>query len=237
MRLILSKGAIHALTYSSGSGTYLLTGANRTISLYNPFPTSNSPHTTQLIQTYSAHGYEILDLAINRTNSAFVSVGGDRQVFLWDVSSARTLRRWTGHGARVNACAWGGDDDSVIITGGYDATVRIWDVKSQSTKPIQVLEEAGDSVTCVGVSGWEIVAAGVDGRIRTYDLRMGMLRVDVVGCRSFPSSMFEKREGMAHEVIRFCYLIEVNKGLDSNASVYTPILETGRSISEDPATG
>jgi mitogen-activated protein kinase organizer 1 len=74
----------------------------------------------------------------------------------------------------------------VVITGGYDATVRIWDVKSQNTKPIQILDEACDSVTCVGVSGWEIVAAGVDGRVRVYDLRMGMLRVDVVGCMSFP---------------------------------------------------
>ena len=69
----------------------------------------------------------------------------------------------------------------LICIGSFDATVRIWDCKSSSMKPIQVLEEARDSVSSLHVVGHEIVTGCVDGRVRVYDLRMGMLFVDVIG--------------------------------------------------------
>jgi mitogen-activated protein kinase organizer 1 len=65
--------------------------------------------------------------------------------------------------------------------GSFDATVRLWDCKSQSMKPIQVLEDAKDSVSSLHVVGHEIVTGSVDGRMRIYDLRMGMVFVDVIG--------------------------------------------------------
>ena len=72
--------------------------------------------------------------------------------------------------------------------GSFDATVRLWDCKSQSHKPIQVFEESKDSVSSLHVAGHEIVTGCVDGRMRLYDLRMGMVYVDLVGrtCRAHP---------------------------------------------------
>lgn len=108
-------------------------------------------------------------------------MGGDKQVFLWDVATARTLRRFAGHFGQVNCVDFGGEDESVVVSGSYDATVKIWDCKSRLGKPVQVLEEARDSVASVHVVGCEIVTGSVDGRVRVYDLRMGMLFVDVIG--------------------------------------------------------
>ena len=82
--------------------------------------------------------------------------------------------------------AFGGEDGSVVISGSYDATVRLWDCKSQSTKPIQVLDEARDSVSSLHAVGHEIVTGSVDGRMRVYDLRMGMMFGDVIGSMSSP---------------------------------------------------
>lgn len=65
--------------------------------------------------------------------------------------------------------------------GSFDATVRLWDCRSQSTKPIQVLDESRDSVSSLHVVGHEIVTGSVDGRVRLYDIRMGQLYVDVIG--------------------------------------------------------
>ncbi|KAL2054346.1 hypothetical protein ABVK25_005487 [Lepraria finkii] len=48
-------------------------------------------------------------------------------------------------------------------------------------KPVQVLEEAKDSVSSLHVVGHEIVTGSVDERMRIYDLRMGMVFVDVIG--------------------------------------------------------
>ncbi|KAI8633181.1 WD40-repeat-containing domain protein [Xylariaceae sp. FL1651] len=218
--LLGSNGPVHALAYSASPGTYILAGSSdRSIRLYNPQPSTSihpssssvsshlsSKKTTngnaadpstraaipegRLIQTYSAHGYEVLSLSVSSDNARFASAGGDRSVFLWDVASAQTLRRFggggtQGHSARINAvCFAGGDgngDDSLLVSGGLDASVRVWDVRSGAPKPVQVLTDAKDSVSALAVHGAQIVAGSVDGRVRTYDVRAGRCVTDVVG--------------------------------------------------------
>lgn len=186
-RLTGHNGPVHAVAYSSGSQTYILTGSSdRTIRLFNPQkapPTSPSQTPTPgLVTKYTAHGYEVLSLAVNTANDKFVSTGGDKTVFLWDVQTAHTIRRWTGHAGRVNRGVWGGEDDGVVVTGSFDGSVKVWDVKSSNSfKPIMTLADAKDAVTDVAVQGPEIVAASVDGRVRCYDVRMGRCQVDVIG--------------------------------------------------------
>lgn len=190
---------IHALTFSSGSGQYILTGSSdRTIRLFNPT-------TSRLIQTYTAHGYEILDLAVTTDNSRFVSVGGDKTVFLWDVASAQTLRRFNGHVGRVNTCAFGGEGgegsgESVVVSGSFDGTVKCWDLRSRSEKAIMSFAEARDGVSAVAVLGGEIYAGSTDGRVRVYDLRMGVVDVDFFGAKVAVTSVSPARAGD-------CYLV------------------------------
>ncbi|KAI8166794.1 WD repeat domain-containing protein 83 [Colletotrichum sp. SAR 10_70] len=191
---------VHAVTYSSSPGTYILTGsADRTIRLYNPATHDANPRYTsnlttrttprvpegRMIQSYASHGYEVLDLAVAADNERFASCGGDRAVFLWDVASATTLRRFGGnvhgHSSRINCVAFGGDGDSLVISAGFDTSVRVWDCKSNSAKPVQVMDEAKDSVTALVVRDAEIVAGSVDGRVRSYDVRMGKCITDTMG--------------------------------------------------------
>ncbi|KAJ5018449.1 WD repeat domain-containing protein 83 [Colletotrichum sp. SAR 10_99] len=191
---------VHAVTYSSSPGTYILTGsADRTIRLYNPATHDANPRYTsnlttrttprvpegRMIQSYASHGYEVLDLAVAADNERFASCGGDRAVFLWDVASATTLRRFGGnvhgHSSRINCVAFGGDGDSLVISAGFDTSVRVWDCKSKSAKPVQVMDEAKDSVTALVVRDAEIVAGSVDGRVRSYDVRMGKCITDTMG--------------------------------------------------------
>ncbi|KAI8302475.1 WD repeat domain-containing protein 83 [Colletotrichum sp. SAR11_59] len=191
---------VHAVTYSSSPGTYILTGsADRTIRLYNPATQDANPRYTsnlttrttprvpegRMIQSYASHGYEVLDLAVAADNERFASCGGDRAVFLWDVASATTLRRFGGnvhgHSSRINCVTFGGDGDSLVISAGFDTSVRVWDCKSNSAKPVQVMDEAKDSVTALVVRDAEIVAGSVDGRVRSYDVRMGKCITDTMG--------------------------------------------------------
>jgi mitogen-activated protein kinase organizer 1 len=48
-------------------------------------------------------------------------------------------------------------------------------------EPIQVLYEAVDSITSVVVSETEIITSSVDGLIRNYDVRTGVLSSDTIG--------------------------------------------------------
>lgn len=68
-----------------------------------------------------------------------------------------------------------------MVTGSFDSTVKIWDCKQRSEKPILSFSEAKDAVSSIAVSGAEIIAASVDGRVRCYDVRMGVVDQDVLG--------------------------------------------------------
>ncbi|KAK0328667.1 hypothetical protein LTR82_000599 [Friedmanniomyces endolithicus] len=174
-RLTPHTAPVHALAFSSGSGQYLLTGSqDRSIRLFNPT-------SSKLIQTYSAHGYGVLDLAVSTDNSRFASAGGDKVVFIWDVASAATVRRFQGHAGRVNAVRFAGEGDAVVVSGSFDGTARCWDLRARGERAVMVWGEARDSVSAVAVAGERVWAGSVDGRVRCYDLRAGEVEVDCLG--------------------------------------------------------
>ena len=77
-------------------GTYCLTGSkDRSIRLWNP-------HKGAHIKAYQGHGYDVRGLAVTQDNSRFVSCGGDKCIFLWDVASGSIVRRFKGHDAAAN---------------------------------------------------------------------------------------------------------------------------------------
>lgn len=67
--------------------------------------------------------------------------------------------------------------------GSFDSTVRLWDTKTQSGKPLMILSEARDSISALFVLDHEIVTGSIDGRVRSYDIRMGIMSEDVIGCK------------------------------------------------------
>lgn len=111
-------------------------------------------------------------------NANIVSVGGDKDVFYWDVATGRVIRyrcvrptllparaavaspllclgvhyspasppvapsspsppirrKLRGHTQRINTCVFGGEGSSVMVTGSYDKTVRVWDCRSRNCK-------------------------------------------------------------------------------------------------------
>lgn len=142
--------------------------------LWNPFQ-------GKLIKTFKGHGYQVMDIAIAFDNGSFVSCGGDKQPFYWDVETGMVVRKVRGHDQMVNSVCFN-SDASVFASASYDRTVKIWDGKTKSIEPIQVLEGARDSVTAVYLDDSEILTTSVDGCLRTYDLRMGQLRTDHLGC-------------------------------------------------------
>ncbi|KAL8943683.1 MAG: hypothetical protein Q9216_000882 [Gyalolechia sp. 2 TL-2023] len=152
-------------------GSILTGSSDRSIRLYNPAKATTSSPGSGLVQTYCAHGYEVLDISITEDNARFTSVGGDKQVFLWDVATARTLRRWAGHFGRVNCVDFGGEEGSIVVSGSFDATV---------------LEDSKDSVSSLHILGHEIATGSVDGKMRLYDLRMGRTYVDTIGRKQPP---------------------------------------------------
>lgn len=185
-------GSVNVVRFTK-DGNYCLTGGDdRVVRLWNPHkddPAATSitntnaagPKNALLIKKYEGmHGYSILDVAVSHDNARFASSGVDKSVFLWDVTSGRVVRRIQHHTQKVNALEMN-DDSTVLLTASYDQTVCIWDLRSNMRDPIQTLADFKDSVTSLARTQCSILAGSVDGCLRTYDLRKGLLHTD-----SFP---------------------------------------------------
>ena len=152
-------------------------GDDRAVRLWNPHRGENA---STPIKEYTAHNQRVLDVAIASDNASFASCGGDRTVFVWDVTSGLVLRRLQGHEQRVN-CVRYAPECGCLVTASYDRTVRCWDLRARHAAPIQVLSGAADSVSAVAVGEHEIVCGSIDGTVITYDLRQGRALRDSLG--------------------------------------------------------
>jgi transcription initiation factor TFIID subunit 5 len=68
-------------------------------------------------------------MAISPDGKTLASSGLDCSIYLWDLGSARPIKRMTGHTAPVESLSFSAES-SVLVSGSLDATVRCWDVKS-----------------------------------------------------------------------------------------------------------
>ncbi|TCD65183.1 hypothetical protein EIP91_003005 [Steccherinum ochraceum] len=123
-------------------------------------------------------------------SAKYVLTGGqDRTIRLWNPNLGTEIKTYAAHGyevlsirhiGKINVVEFN-DDASVVASGSFDSTVRLWDLRSQNRQAIQTLEEARDAVQALHVGQGVVITGSVDGHVRTYDLRMGQLRTDFIG--------------------------------------------------------
>lgn len=181
-----------------GDGKYCLTAGNdRSVRLWNPsrldpayaanpisdptdVPVSFLPRALP-IQMYPVR-HNVSALAVD-SQSKFLVIGSDKAAHLIDTVTAQTLRQWHGHTAviqSVDVLSSPTRGVELVATSSYDATVCLWDGRTNNFKPIQTLKDAKDSVSVVKIiqESSTILTASVDGCLRTYDVRKGQVLTD-----------------------------------------------------------
>uniref|UniRef100_A0A3Q2YSW4 WD repeat domain-containing protein 83 n=1 Tax=Hippocampus comes TaxID=109280 RepID=A0A3Q2YSW4_HIPCM len=143
------QGAVRAVRFNVDGQYVISCGGDKSLKLW-----SGSRGT--LLKTYSGHGYEVLDADGSFDNSNICSCSSDKTVILWDVATGQVARKLRGHAAKVN-CVQFNEEATVILSGSLDGTVRCWDTRSRKNEPIQVLDEARDSVSSLKVSKYELL--------------------------------------------------------------------------------
>lgn len=78
---------------------------------------------------FLGHTDAVTTLAMSPDGRTLASAGLDCSIYLWDLGSARPIKKMTGHTAPIESLSFSAES-SVLVSGGLDSTVRCWDVKS-----------------------------------------------------------------------------------------------------------
>lgn len=134
----------------------------------------NSTHVT------THHTDAVLSLSHNRTHrSVLASTSADHTVKLWDLAqgvAARSLQE-IHNNKTVSSSQWHHTESSILLTGGYDGTVGVSDVRIEDlanmTKSYKVTRgEEVENVSWAGACAPESFYAGTDnGNIYCFDIR------------------------------------------------------------------
>ena len=102
------SGPIYVAKFNN-QGDYCMTGSeDRSVCLYNPSK-------NLMIKNYkNVHNYDVYSIDISKDNSKFVSGGGDKNIILTDVISAKYIRKYTGHTSRVNSVCFNPDNNVIV---------------------------------------------------------------------------------------------------------------------------
>lgn len=81
--------------------------------------------------TYTEHLRAVRCLALSPDGSRLASGGDENVVYVWDIKSARVVRRLRGHNQPVRTIAFSGDGGQ-LLSASLDGTVRLWDVQTEA---------------------------------------------------------------------------------------------------------
>jgi WD40 repeat protein len=114
-------------------------------------------------------GNRVLAVAYTRDGTRLASAGRDATARIWDTATGNPVGEPIRHSQYVT-CLDFSPDGGRLATGGDDGLVRCWDVLTRRLVATLRHAEAVTSVHFQPVSGESIVAAGVRGFVRTWQL-------------------------------------------------------------------
>ncbi len=170
--IVASDRALHALAASPDGCVVAAGGEGDTVTLWSVASTARILGSEMPCATHS--------LAFSRDGQRLVAGGADGRIRILEVSTGRELEEFSGHESTVGSVAVS-EDDSLVASGGWDWTVRVWDAKRGGQEKILAdgrrvgaerpagwsHPEQGCEVAILGSS---LVATDAAGRLREWDL-------------------------------------------------------------------
>lgn len=137
----------------------------------------------------------IKPLAANHPGTYIAGGGSSGDIYFWDVESGKLLKKWHAH-LRSVTCLMFNEDDSLLISGSEDGSIRVWslfmifdDLRSQQAENLYEFSfsehtlRVTDLAIGYGVGNAIIVSAAEDRTCKVWSLSRGMLLRNIV----FPS--------------------------------------------------
>ncbi len=94
--------------------------------------------------------------------------GNDQHARLWSMNTSKVVHTFVGHDKKLSTSSFTWDSESVL-TGSYDRTVRVWDVKTGSQKKV-ISAQSAINYLCVSPNHSLFATAHLDNHVRVWSL-------------------------------------------------------------------
>ncbi|KAK9469384.1 WD40-repeat-containing domain protein [Lipomyces arxii] len=114
--------------------------------------------------------------AIHMQRNLIASAGVDRVVRLWHAETGKGLTSFHGH-TRGLACVQISPDMRIVVSGGNDNTIRVWDVWHRQC--VRVFTAHQGLVRSLHINGHKLISGSYDKTIKVWDLDSLTLTMDL----------------------------------------------------------
>ncbi|MBI2805538.1 MAG: WD40 repeat domain-containing protein [Planctomycetes bacterium] len=158
------SGEVNALIYFMQDDKAFLVsaGSDRSIIVWN------LDNNQQKLKLDAGCGVYALELSAD--GKTLYSAGDDALIRRWDLSTGKQTGEFKGHDGIVASVRLRG---SMLVSGGLDKTIRIWDAKTTQLKRTIVRTPGDCDALAVTEAGDFLASAGLGGAIRLVDARTG----------------------------------------------------------------
>ncbi|OMP85884.1 Transcription initiation factor TFIID subunit 5 [Diplodia seriata] len=111
------------------------------------------------LRMFTGHTSNITALACSPSGKKLASADDSGNIIIWDIAAGLRIKRMRGHSkGGIWSLSWS-VESSVIISGGADGTVRVWDVLQETPET----QSANGKVIAEGGSGTKVDGGGASG--------------------------------------------------------------------------
>ncbi|PWN53104.1 WD40 repeat-like protein [Violaceomyces palustris] len=129
-----------------------------------------------ILRTLKGHSFPVHLTRFSPNSTQIMSASDDRTVGLWDLPEQKRLRRFDNHTDYVRSGVVSSDNPSLLLSGSYDGTVRLWDSRMEENHGEAMVMQHGAPVEDVLIypTGGGGVALSAGGPVlKVWDLMMG----------------------------------------------------------------
>ena len=115
------------------------------------------------VRMFTGHAANVTALSCSPSGKILASADDAGTIILWDLAPGKLLKRMRGHGrGGIWSLSWS-VESTVLVSGGADGTVRVWDVAGSADSSSQGKVGEGSAGTKIGEQQAGAAAVGVGG--------------------------------------------------------------------------
>ncbi|PHH59505.1 hypothetical protein CDD81_3145 [Ophiocordyceps australis] len=128
----------------------------------------------------NGHKGAVLALQWSRDSDILFSASADMHLASWDLTSGTRIRRYIGHEEVINAMDISRRGEELLVSGGDDSTICIWDPRSKHAVD-HIQTDFPITAVAISEAGNEIFSGSIDNDIKVWDLRKKSVVYSMLG--------------------------------------------------------